>query len=350
MWVGKPENGAVAIRMHEMVVRGEIDNLVEGKTCGRLWLHGREDPVVLDLMGDCWRDLAGTVLKFRNLEPTVPGDFEIAARQQGLVGDITASRKVKVPNCQTGEVLKRRASGEEVPMVWKNTLYLEWFSEANGRVVIEAADFEMKVSERVWEMDQDAEEAQKLANIQAMGDFLNRTIGRLPATPGDQKPKELDQEEGEWDENKKEMPPGWDEVLAELNREYEEDLEEEEAWEREQESKPLPSEAMELAMQALELSWLDGKDEDAIEVASLLMQVSVSLAGALQGEDEWTLGCMLAILKRCLHWLDEALISCRRKIEKEGESKVAVAFEMLRDEVLALREQVIQLRGEIKGS
>jgi hypothetical protein len=46
-------------------------------------------------------------------------------------------------------------------------------------VVIETCDFELELSDRVWEMDEDSEQAQKLANMQAMRDFMNALVRRI---------------------------------------------------------------------------------------------------------------------------------------------------------------------------
>ena len=40
-----------------------------------------------------------------------------------------------------------------------NSLYLEWFSEANGRVVIESADYELTISAPEWRMTPEEDEA-----------------------------------------------------------------------------------------------------------------------------------------------------------------------------------------------
>ncbi len=34
------------LRIDEAVLRGEIDNTVEGRTSGRVWVLGRDEPVV----------------------------------------------------------------------------------------------------------------------------------------------------------------------------------------------------------------------------------------------------------------------------------------------------------------
>jgi hypothetical protein len=41
------------------VVRGEIGDRVKGIVRGKIWLQGRAEPVVLELEGNSWPDLAG---------------------------------------------------------------------------------------------------------------------------------------------------------------------------------------------------------------------------------------------------------------------------------------------------
>ena len=87
----------MALRLDNAVIRGEIDNTSRGNVRGRLWLVGREEPVVLDLRGDAWRDVAGTRLSFVNTHPEAQSAADaLQPRQKGFVGDITASRKVRV--------------------------------------------------------------------------------------------------------------------------------------------------------------------------------------------------------------------------------------------------------------
>ena len=48
----------MAWRIDKAVVRGELDNRVRGRVTGRIWFVERAEPVVLELQGNCWRDLA----------------------------------------------------------------------------------------------------------------------------------------------------------------------------------------------------------------------------------------------------------------------------------------------------
>ncbi|MBA3609771.1 MAG: hypothetical protein H0W43_14915, partial [Chthoniobacterales bacterium] len=85
----------MAFRIHDSVVRGEIDNRVKGIVSGRIWLEGRSEPLTLELRGNAHPDLAGCLLTFTNPLPRVPHP-QLAAlqtRQDGAVGDLTASRK-----------------------------------------------------------------------------------------------------------------------------------------------------------------------------------------------------------------------------------------------------------------
>jgi hypothetical protein len=127
------------------------------------------------LEGNAWRDLAGRRLEFVNPKP-VPGDVSVLrTRQTGVIGDCTASRKVKVPELSKEEFAEYYKARKPFPWHWANSLYLEWFSEANGRVVIESADFQLTVTHGPeWEMTE-AEEAEQLrANAAALTDFMRR--------------------------------------------------------------------------------------------------------------------------------------------------------------------------------
>ena len=119
----------MAWRIEDAVAHGEIDNTVEGHTTGRIWLAGRDEPLILSLNGDCWRDLAGTRLQFENPSPKTTPDAEaLDMDQAGIIGDMTASRKNKVPTVSEEEFHELYQNHEDIPHEWRNTLYLEWFS------------------------------------------------------------------------------------------------------------------------------------------------------------------------------------------------------------------------------
>ncbi len=165
----------MAWRVDEFVIRGEIDNRTRGRVTGRIWFSGRDKPVELDLAGNAWRDLAGRQLGFVNPEPRSGALAGLATRQCGVIGDCTASRKVKVPDIPPGQIGEYHAAGIKWTWHWGNSLCLEWFSEGNGRVVIESAGFQLTVSpETAWDMTVAEEEEQRRANAGAMAAFMER--------------------------------------------------------------------------------------------------------------------------------------------------------------------------------
>ncbi|MFN2541662.1 MAG: hypothetical protein ABR514_05770 [Chthoniobacterales bacterium] len=166
----------MAWRIKDGVVRGEIDNRTRGRVLGRFWLTGREDPIVLDLRGNCWRDLAGCLLQFENPAPKRVEDehLNLAAEQAGVSGDMTASRKVRVLDVSLEEARRLANAGAPVPEHRANAIYLEWFSDANGRVVIESADYKIDISSPAWTLSAEEQQKQIAATRQAMRDWLER--------------------------------------------------------------------------------------------------------------------------------------------------------------------------------
>jgi hypothetical protein len=164
----------MAWRIEKYVIRGEIDNRVKGRVIGRLWLAGMDEPLALDLQGNTWRDLAGHVLRFVNPKPVKPLDsLGLTSQQIGFVGDISASRKVRVPTCTDEELKVHIAARTAFPWAWGNSLYLEWFSETNGRVVIDIAHFQLDLDpDRAWEMTEQEEEEQRRANAEMLSRFV----------------------------------------------------------------------------------------------------------------------------------------------------------------------------------
>jgi hypothetical protein len=165
----------MAFRPEEFVQRGEIDNRNRGLVTGRIWFAGRGEPIELNLEGNAWRDLAGRRLEFVNPDP-VEGDTSRLTRDQtGVIGDCTASRKVKVPEVPLDQIADYYRTEKPLPWHWGNSLYLEWFSQTSGRVVIEAANYKLTITDGpVWEMTEEEETAQRSANRDALVDFMRR--------------------------------------------------------------------------------------------------------------------------------------------------------------------------------
>lgn len=166
----------MAFRIHESVVRGEVDNRVKGIVRGKIWVEGRAEPVVLELEGNAWPDLAGCLLKFKNpLKPVAHQHLDtLNSNQTGQIGDLTASRKVRVPSVPMEEFLNWPKGKGKPPTHWANCLYLEWFSEQNGRVAIESTDYELTISAPDWRLTPEEEEQRARDAANGMNWFMQK--------------------------------------------------------------------------------------------------------------------------------------------------------------------------------
>ncbi len=401
----------MAWRLDEAIEHGMIDNTVEGTTTGKIWLAGRDEPLILSLNGDCWRDLAGTVLEFENPKPKVCHEANsLDTEQTGIVGDITASQKARVPQISEEQINEYYRQNREIPCEWKNILYLEWFSEINGRVLVEAPDYRMRISEHVWEMDQDLEEAQKLANMNSMRDFLAQMIQRSEAdeTPDTDKSKiqRAELNEYEWEERLKESDRltdayqevlekyiddpdaerkeafvmGWDGLLGAMaDREESDDFVDDDFdegdgdWnsitgdedfyhdgiarddDEQDYTHPLQVHAQQISLRAFEILGPNCEDSDgpSYELTSSLLRISTKLAGVLNDRSSGyqpEAGFVLAVLKRCLNWINEAVGACQQLIEGEKNLNQIAAFEQLRADIFSIRDGILEIRRSLKQS
>ena len=213
----------MAWRIDEQVLHGEIDNRTPGRVVGKIWLAGREEPVGLELEGDPWRDLAGHVLKFTNPDAKPGEGAQLAAFQEGMVGDMTASRKVRIPECSMEELMDFYREKKPFPWHWGNSLYLEWYSRTNGRVVIESANYQLELdAEPAWALTEEEEIARQAVNAEALAEFMDRIgMGMTQATgelddEDDDLPQSL--EEAQADAEDAKMQLLLDRVTARLDR------------------------------------------------------------------------------------------------------------------------------------
>lgn len=173
----------MAWRIHDHVTRGEVDNRERGVVRGRIWLCGRAEPVVLELTGNACPDLAGCLLTFENPGKAValPPDRQLAAEQRGTAGDLTASRKVRVLDRSPSEFFEAKDRGLPVPERLANCVYLEWFSEADGRVVIESTDYRVSISPPAWTLTPEEEEQRQRDARSGFQGFLSKLSAALEA-------------------------------------------------------------------------------------------------------------------------------------------------------------------------
>lgn len=112
----------MAWRPYEQFIEGVLDNTVPGKVTGWMRFTGLKEKVIFDLDGDFHRDIRGAKVRLRgdgesaNTEESSEYMQGFSKLQKGNVGDMTAGRD---------------------PVDYADYPYFEWYSDNNGRVVIE---------------------------------------------------------------------------------------------------------------------------------------------------------------------------------------------------------------------
>jgi len=398
----------MAFRIHDSVVRGEIDNRVKGTVRGKIWVEGRPEAVVLELKGNAWPDLAGCLLTFTNPQKRVAHLHldSLHPVQRGTIGDLTASRKVRVFDIPMLEAYLMCKRGEKPPEHMANCLYLEWFSEANGRVVIESADYELNISAPEWRLtaEEDVERARQAAA--GMDGFMRKLTEAIEQHQRGQKDPEAEWNEHDYEKFMKECDartdkymellekygdsPGAEEKIAtemgwlreltpeeaeeedrrieEMNRACEEALNEPLPepephregidWIRTEDgdiAHPLQHRCAESAMKFWEMADQLGldkiEDKDLGDFIFEFQTTGAKLAGALNGiaEDHgfadgaFTVAC----LKRALDHLHKAQAGLEAVVPKKllPEKMTAEA----RKELFEIREGILKLMDELRG-
>jgi hypothetical protein len=118
----KGKGEIMAWRPNEQFIEGELDNTVPGKITGWMRFAGIKENIVFDLKGDFHRDIRGAKVRlcgegeFANAEESAKYMEGFSLLQTGNAGDMTAGRE---------------------PVDYVNYPYFEWYSDDNGRIVIE---------------------------------------------------------------------------------------------------------------------------------------------------------------------------------------------------------------------
>jgi hypothetical protein len=398
----------MAWRIHQSVLRGEIDNRQRGRVRSSIWLVGRNKPVTLDLSGNCLRDLAGCLVRFQNPRATLADDerTDLDHLQNGLAGEITASRKVRVFDVPIEEALRLTRDGKTPPEHFANGCYIEWFSKANGRVVIESTNYSVDVSAPEWILSPDEEQEQIAASHEALLAWLDQL---------DQPDESNDSAKaGEWEEDRPLDEFGYEKLMRESDTRTDKVVElfekyrdhpqcakmvaREMGWEWLEEAveadergslpprekldkiptlKPNPAtEGIDwvrdedghvhhpLTERALDLSvdfWKyceerglmgDKADPDLVEMISQFQIAGAKIGGALDGlaydEDPRESGFIVAALKRVLNYLHASLAAC----EKVANKKLLdpERLESFHTELFDFRERVLALMQRFRSS
>ena len=110
-------------------------------------------------------------------------------------------------------------SKQPFPWHWGNSLYLEWFSVSNGRVVIEAAHYQLELNaEPAWIMYDEDEITQQSANALAMTNFMGQSGVAVAAAEVEDDDLPQSQEEVQADVEDAQMQLLLDRVTARLER------------------------------------------------------------------------------------------------------------------------------------
>jgi hypothetical protein len=120
----------MAWRPTEYLIEGELDNTVQGKVTGWMRFVGKRNKVKFDLDGDFHRDIRGAKIRFHNeqyrdADPKEAKQYHrLESLQTGVVGDNTAG----LP-----------------PHDYGRSVYIEWYGDENGRVVIELDSTQIEI-------------------------------------------------------------------------------------------------------------------------------------------------------------------------------------------------------------
>jgi len=400
----------VAFRIHNSVVRGEIDNRVKGIVRGKIWVAGRKKPVVLELQGNAWPDLAGCLLKFKNPLKRIAHQHldSLNPNQTGQIGDITASRKVRVMEIPMPDAYLMKKRGEHVPEYMANSLYLEWFSVQNGRVVIESTDYELEISAPEWRLtpEEDAERARLAAS--GMSWFMRKLTDAIEKPKRGQKSHEEEWDEHDYEKFLKESDArtdkygelldkyghsdeahekiakemGWTRELTpeeaqeenrridEINRACEDALNEPEPepdparegidWIRDKHGHthhPLQHRCSESALklwkQMDKLRLKDSNDKDLGDFIGEWLTTGAKLAGALNGiaqaRGSRDAAFTVAYLKRALNHLHKSQAALERLARRKRKLLPEKLANNARKDLFEIREGILKLMDELRG-
>jgi hypothetical protein len=126
-------------------------------------------------------------------------DAEFNPLQRGSIGDLTASRKVRVFDIPIAEAFAIIKQGEKPPEHMANSLYLEWFSEANGRVVIEGADWKVDISTPAWRLTPEDEQRRAQAAADGLAGFMGKLSEAIEAQRHDNPDPIKEWDEFDWE-------------------------------------------------------------------------------------------------------------------------------------------------------
>jgi hypothetical protein len=340
----------MALRINQAIICGWIDNTVPGITRGGIELVGMRRPLQLILKGNCFRDLAGTRLDFVNPNPQPQEEVVDVLHflHRGVVGDMTASEKVKSLLITQEEIVEYLQEEKQIPYEWKNGLMLEWYSLANGRVVIESTDFELKLSNHQWELDEEGERQQCEDNAVALEHFMQLITEANDAESQVREDFESEVDEFEW-ERRLRVRDTLEEAVEFLSQAENDDSHDLLDADLMTGRDLLVQKAHSLQMDVmlyLGNSFLDSGARGELAMAAQFVFESMNEIFPEMCEKDLERGYRIAILKRSADASNLGIAACNTlEMEDDG-------FKHIRDDIFNLRDMMLDrvrlLRGEVK--
>lgn len=182
----------MAWRPSDWVQEGELDNTKPGWTFGWIKLQGRVEPLFLKLAGNCQPDLAGWKFRIIRTDPIpewvgAKDHADLATDQSGTIGDVTADQMLRHYECSCEEFVRLHCEGNPPPTTLRKSLYLEWFSNRNGRVVIQCTRLMVeRLGKRAFELTKEQWLEQAKSNDNEMSFFMHQLADVFDQQPPDE--------------------------------------------------------------------------------------------------------------------------------------------------------------------
>jgi hypothetical protein len=181
-----------AWRPYQNLIEGILDNTRPGRVQGWMSFAGVTEPVTFDLAGDFHRDIRGAKIHLTNPSPAEQSDEMaeymegFATHQTGIVGDITAG----LP-----------------PQDYGDYPYIEWYSDQNGRVVLELDPEQVEVigTPLAWEQEKPISREDQDRNMGRWLTKLSEEVG-APAIVVGQPPEAVERPDTISDSKASEAP------------------------------------------------------------------------------------------------------------------------------------------------
>ncbi len=175
----------MALRFSESLICGEIDNRTPGRVVLQLCCAGAPKLIRVEMEGDAAQDLAGRRFLFYNRDLIKVGRNFPSSSRKAKVGEISASRQVKVPDVE----LEFLRGDDPSTWHWEKALCIEWFTPEQGRMQIELTGFLFQIEAPKWTLDDAGEERRAKQAANNFGEAFNilleaDEIRIVPEDPG----------------------------------------------------------------------------------------------------------------------------------------------------------------------